>query len=140
MILAYCATYYHLFNMIQLTLLKDQEAGIVLSADTDFAPYEERLQKSGLFRRRITEYRKLSVQNKTGSSCAVEYPMPYREGERLEPCYPVLTERSHAQYEMYRRLAERIPNLVCCGRLADFKYYNMDQALERAFNTCSAHF
>ena len=36
------------------------------------------------------------------------------------------------QYEKYRALADKIANLYCCGRLADFKYYNMDQALERA--------
>ena len=30
----------------------------------------------------------------------------------------------------------QIPNLICCGRLADFKYYNMDQALERALKVC----
>lgn len=81
---------------------------------------------------RITEYKKLPVQNRTGSSYAVEYPLPYREGEKLEPYYPVLTAESQEQYAKYKALADRIANLVCCGRLADFKYYNMDQALERA--------
>ena len=33
-------------------------------------------------------------------------------------------------------MADQIPNLICCGRLADFKYYNMDQALERALAVC----
>lgn len=54
----------------------------------------------------------------------------------MEPYYPVLTEASRAQYDSYKILANQIPNLICCGRLADFKYYNMDQALERALQVC----
>lgn len=81
---------------------------------------------------RITEYKKLPVQAGPGSSYAVEYPLPCREGEKLEPYYPVLTARSQEQYGRYKALADQIPNLICCGRLADFKYYNMDQALARA--------
>ena len=85
---------------------------------------------------RITEYTKLPVQKGHGSSYAVEYPLPYKEGEKLEPYYPVLTEESKKQYAKYKALADKIPNLILCGRLADFKYYNMDQALERAMVTC----
>ena len=81
---------------------------------------------------RITEFKKLPVQDKQGSSYALEYPLPYREGEQLEPYYPVLTKESQAQYAKYEALAQKIPFLTCCGRLADFKYYNMDQALKRA--------
>lgn len=85
---------------------------------------------------RITEYNKLPVQHTNGSSYAVEYPLPYEEGQAMEPYYPVLTQKSTAQYDKYRLLAEAVPNLICCGRLADFKYYNMDQALERALRIC----
>ena len=48
----------------------------------------------------------------------------------------MLTEESKKQYAKYKALADKIPNLILCGRLADFKYYNMDQALERAMLTC----
>lgn len=81
---------------------------------------------------RITEYKKLPVQTGKGSSYVVEYPLPYKEGEKQEPYYPVLTAESQEQYGKYKALAAKIPNLILCGRLADFKYYNMDQALERA--------
>ena len=81
---------------------------------------------------RITEYKKLPVQTGTGTSYALEYPLTYQEGTQQEPYYPVLTEQSKQQYEQYRRAAEAVSNLICCGRLADFKYYNMDQALEQA--------
>lgn len=68
----------------------------------------------------------------------MEYPLPYEEGKKMEPYYPVLTKESQAQYKKYKALADKIPNLICCGRLADFKYYNMDQALERALNVCKS--
>lgn len=86
---------------------------------------------------RITEYKKLPIQHGLGTSYAVEYPLPYRTGERKEPYYPVLTAESRQQFERYKALARQIPELICCGRLADFKYYNMDQALERALEICS---
>lgn len=81
---------------------------------------------------RITEYKKLPVQTGRGTSYALEYPIPYEEGSGAEPYYPVLTEESQALYRRYYQKAKQIKNLVFCGRLADFKYYNMDQALERA--------
>lgn len=94
------------------------------------APVVAYPQESGYTR--ITEYKKLPPQCGTGSSYAVEYPLPYRDGMMAEPYYPVLTKESREKYEKYDVLAKRVPNLICCGRLADFQYYNMDQALERA--------
>lgn len=83
---------------------------------------------------RITEFNKMPPQTGEGSSYAVEYPLPYEEGKSVEPYDPVLTAKSQEQYAKYRAIAERVPNLIPCGRLADFKYYNMDQALERALD------
>lgn len=84
---------------------------------------------------RITEYKKLPQQDGEGSSYAIEYPLPYDPQQTTEPYYPVLTEESQQQYAKYRELAAGIPSLYCCGRLADFKYCNMDQALDRALET-----
>jgi len=81
---------------------------------------------------RITEYKKLPPQDVQGTSYTVEYPLPYHPEQVNEPYYPVLTEESKRQYETYRAMAAQIPNLILCGRLADFEYYNMDQALKRA--------
>lgn len=85
---------------------------------------------------RITEFKKLPVQDVKGTTYALEYPLPYKEGENMEPYYPVLTDASQKQYALYKEMADKIPNLICCGRLADFKYYNMDQALDRALDIC----
>lgn len=85
---------------------------------------------------RIVEYKKLPPQNVIGTSYAIEYPLPYRKGEDVDPYYPVLTEDSLLLYSKYMELALKYINLIPCGRLADFKYYNMDQALQRALS-CS---
>lgn len=81
---------------------------------------------------RITEYKKLPYQESNGTSCAVEYPLPYCKEKETEPYYPVITEESIRLYEQYVNLANEIDNLIYCGRLADFKYYNMDDAIQRA--------
>ena len=84
---------------------------------------------------RITEYSHFPQKKRPSrTSLAYEYPLPYQEGAYAEPYYPILTKESMEQYERYLRELCCIPNLICCGRLADFKYYNMDQALERALN------
>ena len=62
----------------------------------------------------------------------MEYSLPYKPGTKEEPYYPVLTEQSQMQAAAYKKRADAIKDFYYCGRLADFKYYNMDQALERA--------
>ena len=84
---------------------------------------------------RIVEYKKLPCQVVSGTTYEVEYSLPYRAGTVQEPYYPVLTEESAEQYRKYSDEAKRYRNLFLCGRLADFKYYNMDQALEHALLT-----
>lgn len=81
---------------------------------------------------RIVEYKKLPAQDVKGTSYAVEYPLPYVKGAEVEPYYPVLTDDSKVLYEKYQKLSSAYDNLITCGRLADFKYYNMDQCLERS--------
>ena len=81
---------------------------------------------------RITEYKKLPIQNVAGTSYAVEYSLMYDADKEQEPYYPLLTEQSIQSASTYKERANKVENLYFCGRLADFCYYNMDQALERA--------
>lgn len=83
---------------------------------------------------RITEYKKLPHQNVKGTTYAIEYPLPVSDNDDVEPYYPVLTDDSQKVFSQYKELSSTIKNLVCCGRLADFKYYNIDQAIENAIN------
>lgn len=81
---------------------------------------------------RIIEYKKLPIQHVKGTTYEVEYSLPYKKGISNEPYYPLLNEESQQCYQEYSELAEKINNLFVCGRLGDFKYYNMDQALEKS--------
>lgn len=86
---------------------------------------------------RIIEYKKLPAQNVAGTTYEVEYSLPYKKGEDNEPYYPLLNDESQANYQKYETMASRISNLYVCGRLGNFKYYNMDQALEVALETAN---
>lgn len=46
----------------------------------------------------------------------------------------VLTEQSKARHQSYRELLEQVPHLYAAGRLADFRYYNMDEAVGRGLD------
>ena len=82
---------------------------------------------------RITEYSHFPQKEvQAVTSIALEYPLQYQSGEKIEPYYPILNDSNEALYKKYKAQADTVKNLVYCGRLADYKYYNMDQALERA--------
>lgn len=82
---------------------------------------------------RITEYKKLPVQRVYGTSIALEFPLQY-PANNSEPYYPVLTENSRSLYSRYKDFLCAYENIYCCGRLAEFKYYNMDDAILSALN------
>jgi UDP-galactopyranose mutase len=84
---------------------------------------------------RITEFKYLTGQKKDGSTTILrEYPLDYdADSQRGNiPYYPVMNQRSLALYEKYAALASRFGNLFLCGRLADYRYYNMDAAVAAA--------
>lgn len=84
---------------------------------------------------RVTEYTKMPVQDGNGwTTVAYEYPNTYEKNIQNEPYYPVLTQKSQETYKKYSDYAGEFDNLICCGRLADFKYYNMDQVVLRALD------
>lgn len=79
---------------------------------------------------RITEYKKLPEQNISGLTTIVyEYPLKYEVNAKSEPYYPIPTESSSRIYSKYQEMANTYCNLLLCGRLAEYKYYNMDQAI-----------
>ncbi len=56
-----------------------------------------------------------------------EYPMDWKPG--LEAFYPVNDERNHSLLQKYQHLAETNPNILFCGRLGAYKYWDMDKAV-----------
>jgi UDP-galactopyranose mutase len=85
---------------------------------------------------RSTEYRKIMFDqsNCSGTVVATEYPLEYKKDAPVGnlPYYPVLTEESKATYAKYLALSKKYKNIFLCGRLAEFKYYNMDVCIEHA--------
>ena len=69
-----------------------------------------------------------------GSVVATEYPLTYDPSSKTGniPYYPVVTKESEALYQRYKDEAAQYKNLFLCGRLAEFKYYNMDVCIEHA--------
>lgn len=85
---------------------------------------------------RSTEYRKIMYDDSavSGSVVATEYPLNYNPATEVGniPYYPVVTEESSALYRHYLEEAAQYKGLFLCGRLAEFKYYNMDVCIEHA--------
>ena len=81
---------------------------------------------------RIVEYKKLTNQHiKDKTSISIEYPVPYVP-DLNQPYYPIVNAENMELYQKYKSLSEKYHNLFVCGRLGDYKYYNMDAAIERA--------
>ena len=62
-----------------------------------------------------------------------EYSTEWKSG--MEPYYPVNDDRNSALYQQYRLLAEQESNVIFGGRLAEYKYYDMDKVIEQALLT-----
>lgn len=85
---------------------------------------------------RIVEYKKIPIQN-IDNVTTVVYEYPLFSDKRNEPYYPILTNENVQIYEKYKNDAEKFKLLYLCGRLADYKYYNMDMVIKRAFEVSS---
>lgn len=81
---------------------------------------------------RVTELKHLTGQRADATTLVYEYPRPHVNGETV-PYYPIPTDDNRLRYERYRDEAERLkPDVLFVGRLADYQYYNMDQAVAAA--------
>ena len=76
---------------------------------------------------RITEFKHLTGQEHPRTT--VVYEVPRAEGD---PYYPVPRPENNERYRAYQRLAETTPGVHFVGRLATYKYYNMDQVVAQA--------
>ncbi|MDR0483048.1 MAG: UDP-galactopyranose mutase [Cellulomonadaceae bacterium] len=89
---------------------------------------------------RTTDYRELMKEHAsvTGTTTVTEWPVAHDpespDAESRIPYYPVLTSDSKELYTQYRKIADNYRNLYLCGRLAEFRYYNMDVCIEHALS------
>lgn len=78
---------------------------------------------------RVTEFKYLTGQEHEKTSIVYEYPTD--EGE---PYYPIPRPENAELYEKYRALAAATKGVYFCGRLANYKYFNMDQVVGQALH------
>jgi UDP-galactopyranose mutase len=79
---------------------------------------------------RITEYKYLTGQAHPKTSLTYEYPSA--EGD---PYYPIPRAENQALYKKYEALADATPGVTFVGRLATYRYYNMDQVVGQALSS-----
>ena len=107
------------FEFETLELARFQPTGTVNYPDETEVPFT-----------RITEFKHLTGQRHDATTIVREFPQAAGD-----PYYPIPRPENAARYERYRALAEATPNVHFVGRLATYKYYNMDQVIAQALAT-----
>ena len=82
---------------------------------------------------RIHEFKYYLGEKSPKTSVVFEYPHPFQIGYNGR-YYPIQTEENLSLYNKYLCEARKLENLCFLGRLGDYKYYDMDKAIERALN------
>jgi len=80
---------------------------------------------------RIIEHKHFEYGEQPKTVVTREYPADWKPGD--EPYYPINDERNMALYDRYTELAKQEGKVVFAGRLGGYKYYDMDKAIEAAF-------
>ena len=88
---------------------------------------------------RITEFKHLTGQDLPGLTTIMkEYSRAYTGAPGETPYYSIINPENNALYAKYAALASEYPNLHLLGRLAEYKYYNMDAIAGRALELCDS--
>ena len=81
---------------------------------------------------RITEHKYFLDEKSNKTIISVEYPQAFSLGKN-ERYYPINNDKNDKLYNKYLRESKRLENVYFFSRLGDYKYYNMDLAVERVF-------
>lgn len=80
---------------------------------------------------RITEFKHIHPAETKSTVILKEYPKPYEVGKEI-PFYPVFSKENSELYFKYKDLTNKFENLILVGRLAEYRYYDMDDVVKRA--------
>ena len=83
---------------------------------------------------RIIEHKHFEFGTQPTTVITREYPETWEEG--MEPYYPVNDETNQALYQQYAELTKTETNVLFGGRLADYRYYDMDKVIASALTLC----
>lgn len=91
---------------------------------------------------RITEFKHILPTDSNHTTIVKEFPQDFdrHDPQRNVPYYPVFNDDNQRAYDFYRQQAAKIDNLIVLGRLADYRYYNMDDAVAQALAVFERHF
>ncbi len=87
---------------------------------------------------RTIEHKHFEFGRQSVTYVTEEYPMEWVEGS--EPYYPVNNEKNQKIYAEYEKLAQELPDVIFGGRLAEYKYYDMDKTVESALKLVKNEF
>ncbi|MBR6887151.1 MAG: UDP-galactopyranose mutase [Selenomonadaceae bacterium] len=80
---------------------------------------------------RITEFKQIHPAQTPRTTILKEFPQEYGAGAN-EPYYPIFTEEARAAYEKYSAELAKFKNITAVGRLAEYRYYDIDDVVKRA--------
>ena len=85
---------------------------------------------------RITEFKHFAPTPASppvkGTTILKEYPVDFVPNSIYEPLYPIISDKSAQIYAQYLNEIKKVDRLYLCGRLAEYKYYNMDSVILNA--------
>ena len=87
---------------------------------------------------RIIEHKHFEYGTQPKTVITREYPADWKRGD--EPYYPINDEKNNAMFAKYQEEAEKNDKVIFCGRLADYKYYDMHVVIERALEVVEKEF
>ncbi len=85
---------------------------------------------------RIIEHKHFAFGTQPKTVITKEYPVDWAEG--MEPYYPINDAENTALFQKYSDLASKEENILFGGRLAQYKYYDMDKCIEAALTMCDS--
>jgi UDP-galactopyranose mutase len=83
---------------------------------------------------RVTEFKHLTGQSSPKTTIMREYSCEYVDPDKQIPYYAILSPENRALHDKYRALTDHLDNFYLLGRLAEYKYYNMDAIVDLALD------
>lgn len=83
---------------------------------------------------RITEFKHMTMQRSPRTTIMKEYSRSYDDPSTQIPYYAIINDENIAHYNRYRALTDALPNFYPLGRLAEYRYYNMDKIVGLALD------
>ena len=85
---------------------------------------------------RITEFKKIHPAQSSRTTILKEFPQDYLAGKN-EPYYPIFTDEARTAYEKYSAELAKFKNITAVGRLAEYRYFDIDDVVKHALEIFS---